>query len=741
MRLSPALLDWFARAAAAAAAHGRRDFGIPELFLASLEDPAGLSDVWEGLLHGEEHREALLRHFNQSSTAVAAQEAAHPAPAEPEESAAPDEVLEAVDELQPPPDEALLSVLSSWQAEKGEEELDADPLLQLVLFNWNQLYPLPLEKLGIELTRKGEGAADFLRAFLAPEQDLNRRFGQDPMQGLLPYPDYCRAAMEVLVRRYRQNLLIYGLPGVGKSMVLRRLVEETAAGRVPRIFAGKRFFEFNRELFLKDLQSQQDLQARFDVLRLHLEQHPEIVLVLDGIQHWFSNATTVMQDFLQRLLALLRYKKLHFVLLADVDFFNRVYKTNPIFEEWLAPLYVKPLSRADVLQILEQIKGRFEEQYGIPLSREQLERLVEMADEHVRTSQFPKKALILLDVALSMLALDEGQAAPAWENVLRQALGRVTGSESADFPDLQERLSRLEELLGKRIIGQTAAIQEVCRTIRFTKSDLDMNPERPDGVFLFAGPAGVGKKLFASELSRILYNRDPFIVDLSDFQEAESLQLITGRFQPGEGGYPVPTVLERLRAEPRRVLILKNIEFAAGEVIHYFLKGFEEGCLRDASGQQMPVGETTVVLLSDLLGYEARGTMGFSSADERRLSEEALRDYFMPELLRGVDKLVVFQPLSEEDLQRILNERILPAFQSKVARLGHDLCITPDVAQWVAQRGSRQEVSARMVDRTFEELVAERVNEAILAASGVPMRIRVSLAEDQVQLSSTPAAG
>ncbi len=738
MQLSPALLDWFARAAAAAATQKRQDFGIPELLIAALEDPDNLSEVWEGLLQGEEHREALLRHFRQASSAVAAQEAARDAAPQSEEF--PAEVLEAVDELALPPDEAILSVLASWQQEKGEDELDDDPLLQLVLYNWNHLYPMPLEKLGIELQRKGEGAADFLRAFFAPEQDLNRRYGQDPMQGLLPYPDYCRAAMEVLVRRYRQNLLIYGLPGVGKSMVLRRLVEETAAGRVPRIFAGKRFFEFNRELFLKDLQSQTDLQARFDVLRLHLEQHPEIILVLDGIQHWFANATTVMQDFLQRLLGLLRYKKLHFVLLADVEFFNRVFKTNPIFEEWLSPLYIKPLTRSDVLLILEQIKDKFEEGYGISLDRAQLERVVEMSEAHVRTSQFPKKALILLDVALSIQALDDGPEPLAWESALRLALGRITGQESADFPDLQERLTRLEELLRERIIGQESAILEVCRTIRFTKSDLDLNPDRPDGVFLFAGPAGVGKKYFAGELSRILYNREPFVVDLSDYQEAESLQLITGRVSQGEGGYPAPSVLERLRVEPRRVLLLKNLEFAAGEILHYLLKGFEEGFLRDASGQQMPVGETTVVLVSDILGFEPHGSMGFSSPEDRRLDEAALRDYFTPDLLRGVDKLVVFQPLAESDLQRILTERIVPAFQSKVARLGHDLTVSPDVSRWVARLGTRLELSGQNVDRKFDELVAERVNEAILASSGKALRIQVSLLDGKLELVSTPLA-
>lgn len=738
MKLSADLQHWFQAAAAAARTHGRADFGIPELLIASLtQDPQ--PELLQSLLKNAEHRQALLTHFQQASTAVAAQAAAQGAgeagETEEDELA---ELREELADLQPPPDDTVLSVLASWVEEEGEEELDADGMLQLVLYNWNQLYPVPLEKLGIQLERKGDGAANFLRAMFSAEQDLNRRFGEDPMKGLLPYPEYRRAAMEVLVRRYRQNLLIYGQPGVGKSMVLRRLVEETAAGRVPRIFSGKRFFEFSRDIFLKDVQSQQDLASRFDVLRRFLEQHPELILVLDGFHHWFATESNVVQDFLQRLLGLFQYKKLHFVVVADVDFYNRIVRTNPVFEELLAPLYVKPLTRNDVLAILEEVKDKFEEQYAVSLGKDELTRLVEMADEHVRNIQFPKKALVLLDVALSILALSEDPTPPDWEAVLRMALGRLTGRDESAFPDLQERLSRLEDLLSARIIGQDAAIQEVCRTIRFTKSDLDLNPERPDGVFLFGGPAGVGKQLFATELSRILYNREPFLVDMSEFQESESMALITGRGAQSEGNYPAPTVLDRLRAEPRRVLILKNIEYAAGEIMHYFLKSFEEGFLKDASGQQLAVCETTVVLLSDLIGMDQKGGIGFQSPDANPLSADLVGDYFAGELLRGVDKLVVFQPLKESDLLRILSERIVPAFQSKVASLGHRLSLDGEVAQWVTRQGARQDLSARNVDRKFEELVAERVNEEILGSAGSVLEIHVGIRDGKLILDSRP---
>lgn len=738
MKLSDALIRILQSACTVALKQSRANWGLPEVMVAALDKEAGLEELWEGLIRNEEHLQALLAHFLQASSAVAAEESsAEATKEEPVELGAElTALLDASELLAPPPDDLIRQLLLSWQRDRAEEELDADDFVQLMLYNWDQLYPVPLAKMGIQLEREGEGGSSFLKALFTPEHDLNRRFGSAPMQGLLEYKDYCRSAMEVLVRRYRQNLLIYGLPGSGKSAVLRRLIEDTAAGRVPKIFSGKRFFEFNHEVFLKELQSPQDLAGRFSVLQVFLEQHPEIIMVIDGIQQFLSSTNSMMQDFLQRLLGMLKLKKLHFVLLSDVDFYNRVYRANPLFEEILSPLYIKPLGRGEALQILANVKQRFEEQYGIELAEGQLEQVVEMADEHIKTMQFPKKALILLDVALSILALNEQECPPTWEAALKTALSRITGRRDDRFPDLKEKLQHLEEELQQRIIGQDEAIKAVCRTIRFMKSDLDLNPVRPDGVFLFAGPAGVGKQLFATELSRLVYGNDPFVVELSEFQDAESLQRVVGRFGGGEEGYPSRSLIDLLRSDPRRVLILKDIEYAAGEVLSYFLKGFAEGMLRDATGQQLPVADMSVVLLSDLLGFEHKEAIGFHNDDENEqpIDEEALRNYFAPELLSSIDKLVIFQPLGEQDLLEILRERIVPAFREKLTRLGHEFQLDDGVAEWLARHGRTKGLSARLVDRNFEEQVAMRVNEEILAAEGQTLKIRVGIKEEKVDL-------
>lgn len=750
MMLRPDLAGLLSAASALAAGADRPLFGLPELLLAALalEDGEAAGLLAE-LVQSDEHRAALRAHFEQAAGAVASQRAAQglSAVAEPdgeEEAASRAAVLAALPALPAGPDEALLSLLQGWASQRPEDELDAVEFLKLTLLNWGALYPVPLGKLGISIEEEepgdDSGGGQFLRALFGPSQDLNKRWSAEPMQGLLEYADYKRAMMEVLVRRYRQNLLLYGPPGSGKNSVLRRLVEDVAAERVPAIFRGKRFFEFSHEIFLKDVQNAADLARRFELLQKFLELRPEVIVVVDGVHHWLQSQNAALQETAQRLLRLLPLKRLHFVLLADVEFYNLAVRSNPQFDEVLGPVYVKPLSRADVLTILEQVKDRFEEQYGLTLDRERLEAVVEMADEHVKTIHFPKKALILLDVALSILALDEQVCPPSWEDVLRTALGRITGRQQDDFPGLAERLDRLEEALKERVIGQDEAIAEVCRTIRFVKSDLELNPDRPDGVFLFGGPAGVGKQLLAAEISRLVYGREPLVLEMSEFQDAESLALLQGRPQ-GEG-YAPRGPLDALRDDPRRVCVLKNIEFAAGEVLSWFLKGFEDGHLNDWSGRRTGVGETTFVLLSDLLGYKQKSHFGFVDKDGEgpvRLTAEQLREYFTPDILRSVDKLVVFQPLSEDDLLRILSERIVPAFQAKVARLGHELEVAVDVERLVARVGSAQEYNARNVDRKFEELVAERVNEEIRQAKGgPPLRISVELEQDKVRLKAGP---
>jgi ATP-dependent Clp protease ATP-binding subunit ClpA len=708
-----------------AKAIGAPAFGLAQVMIALLKAGED-SPLWE-FLKNEVHCERLLEHFEESARAVHEHQEANP-----DEKDEAKEDLPFLPSIAISPDEALQGLFAGWMQERGDEILTLPFFVRLLLLNWDGFYPITLEKLGIEIETEEEGAHAFLDSLFAEEFDLGRRYGT-PMQGLLQHEAYTHSMMEVLVRRYRQNLMLYGPVGSGKSTVLRRLIENSNAGKLPKIFQGRRYFEFSHEVFLKGVKDAGDLAFRFDALRDHLEGHPEIIMVVNSIQHFFQSDNPLMLDFVQRLLRLLEFKRVHFVLLANLDFYNRIYKANPRFEEVIAPLYIASLSRGEVVEILMQVKDRFEDQYEEELTEEKISVVVEMADEHIRSMHFPKKALILLDVTLSIIALSEDDSL-TWNDALKTALSRITGRKDANFPELKERLAKLEADLSQVVLGQKDAITEVCRTIRFMKSDLDLNPDRPDGVFLLAGPAGVGKQLFAAELSRHLFGRDPLLLDLSAYSEAESLKTLMIGTEEGRE----PSLLAEIREEPRRVLILKNIEYAAPEVLMYFLQGFEEGLLRDASGLRISVGEMTVLLLSDLVGRETKGGFGFMDDPDqnRAIRVEDLREYFSVELLNSVDKLVVFQHLSEEALREILSTRIVPRLREKVQRLGHQLEISDEVADYVAHQGSELVCNARNVDRKFEELVAERVNEEILKAGGGRLSIDVLLIDDEVQLSS-----
>ncbi|MCA9783314.1 MAG: ATP-dependent Clp protease ATP-binding subunit [Candidatus Delongbacteria bacterium] len=627
----------------------------------------------------------------------------------------------------------LQSLLQEWS--RGADALDPRSLQRQLLAHWDQLLEGGV-RADSEEDQSSEMEQAWLESLFSPELDLNLRYGRTPMAGLLEYEEYLPALMEVLIRRYRQNLLLYGPKGSGRHSVLRRLIENSAAGRVPTIFRGRRFVEFSAEVFLSGVEEPGDLVRRFELLSEYLDRHPNTVLVTDKLQSWLGNENPLLNDFVQRLFGMMDTRSHHMVVLEDLAFYNAVYRPNPALEDLLAPVYIAPMRREDVIQVLREVRSRVEDHYQIPVADDILARVVEQADELLPSLHFPRKALVLLDTTLAILALKEPTDRD-WEKALSLALVRITGQARRHYPDLEQRLAALEPLLLDRVIGQEHAIHEICRSLRFQKSDLDLEPERPDGVYLLVGPVGVGKQVLVNELSLQLYGRKPFVIDLMDFQEPESLLRLTS--SPEGQGASLAMALHNM---PRSVLLFKNLEYAAEEVLHFLLQCITTGRVRDARGTDSPISELTVVLLSDLVGLsEHRGTMGFVDPEQRDpFSELALREYFSPELLRAVDKTVVFLPLAEEVLMEILRRKLLPELEQRLKRIGHRLVVCEDVIQHIAETGIAEGRNAQTLNSDFRRLLAMPVNEALLASPGQPLYLTTRIENDQIVVDALPLA-
>jgi ATP-dependent Clp protease ATP-binding subunit ClpC len=613
-------------------------------------------------------------------------------------------------------DARLQALLVQWGQTEGAAG-DPAGLQRLILAHWNHLVDGAAGAPAGEDPARDTDERAWLEAMFSPELDLNARYGKAPMAGLLDYPEYLPAMMEVLIRRYRQNLLLYGPKGSGRHSVLRRLIENSAAGRVPAIFAGRRFFEFSAEVFLGGVEEPAELVHRFERLSTYLDHNPLVVLVTDRLQHWLGSENPLLADFVQRLFGMMDTRSHHLVVLEDLGFYNAVYRANPALEELLAPVYVAPMRREEVLTVLGEVRSRVEDHYRIPVPDEVLAQVVEQADEHLPALHFPRKALVLLDTTLAILALQE-PASRDWDKALALALIRITGQARRHYPDLEQRLATLEPILLERVIGQEEAIREICRSLRFQKSELDIEAERPDGVYLLAGPAGVGKKVLVNELSRQLYGRKPLVINLQEFSEPESLVRLVGT--PDTGG---PTLAQALHNMPRSVLLFRNLEYAAPEVLSWLLQCISSGRVRDARNLESPISELTVVLLSDLVGLdEHRGPMGFIDPDHQGPPTEAmLQEYFNPELLQAMDKLIVFHPLGEQTLMEILRRKLLPELEQRVHRLGHQLVVCEDVIEHIAAAEVGAGRNAQTLTSGFRRLLGMPVNEALLAHPGTSL--------------------
>jgi ATP-dependent Clp protease ATP-binding subunit ClpC len=355
---------------------------------------------------------------------------------------------------------------------------------------------------------------------------------------------------------------------------------------------------------------------------------------------------------------------------------------------------------------------------------------VDFGRVYLRNRYFPDKAIDLLQLAAARALLDALPGVPpppgtpeprvtVTESNLLSVVAELTGIPLDRFeesPELAERFLDMEKILGGRIYGQEEAIEAVSNAMRLAKRHLDINPLRPDGVFLFLGPVGVGKTELAKALAEFLFGDEQRIIrfDMTEFSEPHSVSRLIGS-PPGYVGYDEGGQLtERVRAYPFSLILLDELEKAHPSVINLFLQVFDEGRLTDARGRTVYFSDTTVIMTSNVGAERLTGrALGFATDSSRESSvEKALdstailgeaRQHFPAELLSRVDEIVLFRPLSRVAARRIAEAKLAEIVQRRFATQQIAVDYTAEVLDYVVRKGFSVELGARNIQRTIEE--------------------------------------
>ncbi len=590
--------------------------------------------------------------------------------------------------------------------------------------------------------------------------------------------------MQILSRRTKNNPVLIGEPGVGKTTIVEGLAQDIVKGDVPETLKDKQIYTLDLGALVAGSRYRGDFEERLKKVLKEIRTRGDIVLFIDEIHTLVgAGAAEGAIDAASILKPMLARGELQTIGATTLDEYRKHLEKDAALERRFQPIQVAEPSIAHTIEMLKGLRDRYEAHHRVTITDEALVSAATLSARYVSDRFLPDKAIDLIDEAGSRLRIRRMTAPPdlrafdekiadvrrkkesaidaqdfelaaslrdeekklivakterekQWkagdmdvvaevdEELIAEVLATATGIPIVKLSEAEStRLLKMEDELHKRVIGQDEAIRALSRAIRRTRAGLK-DPKRPGGSFIFAGPSGVGKTWLSKTLAEFLFGDEDALIqlDMSEFSEKHTVSRLFGS-PPGYVGYEEGGQLtEKVRRKPFSVVLFDEIEKAHPDIFNSLLQILEEGRLTDSQGRVIDFKNTVIIMTTNLGTKDiTKGVnLGFSQSSDQQGSydrmkakvSDELKQHFRPEFLNRVDEMIVFPPLTQDEIVHMV-DYMIDAVEIRMKDRDMALELTTAAKELLAKRGFDPVLGARPLRRTvqrdLEDVLAEKM--------------------------------
>lgn len=588
------------------------------------------------------------------------------------------------------------------------------------------------EKSAADATESGKSESKKESASLeSMTRDLTALAREGKLQDAIGRDHEMYSVLEVMARKNKNNVILVGEAGVGKTQIVEGLALTAAGCDAGPILCDARILELNIAALMSGTQYRGSFEEKVLALLDHLKNDPNIILFIDEIHLIMGAGATDggSPDIANLLKPVLARGEIRCIGATTLKEYRKFIERDPAVERRFQIVRVEPLSEAGTWEVLRKLRPSFEEHHGVRISRRAMRDAITLTQRYLPNRHLPDKAIDILDQACARHRLraiaaktkpglfdsDDGrpQEAKVVPHDVRKVLSQMTSIPIEEITaEERRRLGDLETTLSREIIGQDEAIAKSAAAMKKARAGL-ADPNRPDAVLMFLGPTGVGKTELAKSLARHVFGSEDHLItfDMSEFIEEHSVSKLLGAPPGYVGSEEEGRLVSAVRDSPFSILLFDEVEKAHPRIFDIFLPVLDEGRLKDSHGREVSFKNCIVIFTSNIAAKSI--SRNDNETNDDKILEE-LQRHFRPEFINRIDEIIPFHHLLFEDVRSILAISV-KGLKRRLREKDLRIHVYQGAYELIAQRGYSQEYGARELRRAFERMVVNPISEKMMS--------------------------